>query len=126
MYSLKSLLLAGLGLYVESAATANQDPKFACAQLPRSLQLQNTTILSVSYVTANSTVSTAGSCQSNATISSNLCRIYAQVNTSSTSETKFEMWLPDEYYGRFITLGNGGLGGCTFFNEPSSLSQRAH
>jgi feruloyl esterase len=120
MHSLQSVL--GLGLYLNSA-TVNQDPKFACAQLSRSLQLQNTTILSVSYVTANSTVSTAGSCQLNATVSSNLCRIYAQVNTSSTSATKFEMWLPDEYYGRFITLGNGGLAGCTFFSEPSFLAQ---
>jgi hypothetical protein len=111
--------LLGLGIYVTSASAADRDHKSACTQLAQSLKLQNTTILSVSYVEANSIVSTAGSCQSNATVSSGLCRVYAQVNTSSTSRTKFEMWLPDEYYGRFITVGNGGINGCTSLLQVS-------
>jgi feruloyl esterase len=115
MHSLQSLL--GLGLYVASTTAVDQTRKSACARLTHNLQLPNTTILSVSYVAANTTVSTAGSCQSNATVSSNLCRIYAQVNTSSTSRTKFEMWLPDEYYGRFITVGNGGINGCMSLHQ---------
>jgi feruloyl esterase len=116
--------LLGLGSYVMTyAATAVlADKKTACVQLADTLHLKNTTILSVSHVPANSTVSTAGSCQSSATVSSNLCRVYAQVNTTSTSMTKFEIWLPDEYHGRFITVGNGGLGGCTFSHQLDNFS----
>ncbi|KAF5336719.1 hypothetical protein D9758_015082 [Tetrapyrgos nigripes] len=83
-----------------------------CINLKEILHLENTTIISTLYVEANSTVNTAGSCQSRATVTSSICRVYASVNTSSTSATKFEMWLPDEWYGRFLTVGNGGFAGC--------------
>ncbi|KAJ7509453.1 tannase and feruloyl esterase [Mycena galericulata] len=56
------------------------------------LHLENTTILDVAYVAANST-------------------------TSATSAIRAEAWLPDEWYGRFLGLGNGGLGGCIFYSE---------
>lgn len=41
-----------------------------------------------------------------------VCRVAGVVNTSSTSSVAFEMWLPDTWYGRVLTAGNGGLGGC--------------
>lgn len=88
------------------------DGNASCATLQSTLQLENTTILSVSYVPANSTVMTAGTCQSSATVTTSICRVYAQVATTNSSTTKFEMWLPDEWFGRFVTVGNGGLNGC--------------
>ncbi|THU92729.1 tannase and feruloyl esterase [Dendrothele bispora CBS 962.96] len=83
-----------------------------CYNLKNKLHLENTTIISATYVEPNSTVNTAGSCQSNATVTSSICRVYASVNTSSISSTKFELWLPDKWYGRFLTVGNGGFAGC--------------
>ncbi|KNZ74678.1 putative feruloyl esterase B-2 [Termitomyces sp. J132] len=34
------------------------------------------------------------------------------MNTTSTSAVHAEAWLPDTWFGRFLGLGNGGLGGC--------------
>ena len=79
-----------------------------------SLSLENTTILSASYVTAGSNISTPGSCQSSAISTVDVCRVYGVVNTTSDSAVKFEIWLPDIWYGRFLGVGNGGLGGCKF------------
>ncbi|KAG7052056.1 tannase and feruloyl esterase [Colletotrichum scovillei] len=45
-------------------------------------------------------------------VSVNLCRITAQVPTSNRSGFWFEAWLPEDWSGRFLATGNGGLGGC--------------
>lgn len=44
-----------------------------------------------------------------------VCRVSGTITTSSTSSVAFEMWLPDTWYGRVLTGGNGGLGGCKHF-----------
>ena len=41
-----------------------------------------------------------------------ICRVQGVITTSSTSSVKFDMWLPDVWYGRLLFTGNGGLGGC--------------
>ncbi|KAJ7479847.1 hypothetical protein FB451DRAFT_1239987 [Mycena latifolia] len=51
------------------------------------------------------------SCLSTATTAP-LCRVQFYTNTSKTSGIYGEAWLPDEWYGRFMGLGNGGLSGC--------------
>ncbi|KAJ7031945.1 tannase and feruloyl esterase [Mycena alexandri] len=71
-----------------------------CLALGNSLQLENTTILDVSYIAAPTNVSTLGSCQSSAPVTAApLCCVYFA-------------WLPDTWFGRFLGLGNGGLNGC--------------
>lgn len=82
-----------------------------CANL-KGLRLENTTIFGADHVPAGSNVTTPGTCQSSAIVSSALCRVQAIVATTSTSSVHFEAWLPDEYFGRFLGLGNGGLNGC--------------
>ncbi|GAA5990883.1 hypothetical protein JCM10908_000063 [Rhodotorula pacifica] len=43
------------------------------------------------------------------------CRFGAYIHTSNTSKVQFEVWLPDEWSGRFSTVGNGGdAGGVNF------------
>ncbi|KIJ49733.1 hypothetical protein M422DRAFT_74475 [Sphaerobolus stellatus SS14] len=91
------------------AITFGQD---RCLALQKSLALENTTILEVQYLLAGTNISTPGTCQSTAPVSTDLCRLYAVTNTTTQSVIHFEMWLPDEWYGRFLGLGNGGLGGC--------------
>ncbi|GLB45545.1 putative tannase and feruloyl esterase [Lyophyllum shimeji] len=39
------------------------------------------------------------------------------VNTTSTSSVFAEAWLPDTWYGRFLAVGNGGLGGCVDYQN---------
>lgn len=83
-----------------------------CAALKHSLRLENTTIIDAAHVSAKSNVTTPGTCQSSAAVTSALCRVQAVVNTSSTSAVHFEVWMPDQWFGRFLGLGNGGLAGC--------------
>ncbi|KAJ7336236.1 tannase and feruloyl esterase [Mycena albidolilacea] len=84
----------------------------ACLALKSSLNVENTTIIDVSYVRAGSKVATLGTCAKRADVSVPLCRVQFFTNTTTTSVVHGEAWLPDEWYGRFLGLGNGGLGGC--------------
>ncbi|KAJ7871715.1 tannase and feruloyl esterase [Mycena olivaceomarginata] len=84
----------------------------ACLALKSSLNVENTTIIDVSYVPAGSKVATLGTCAERADVSVSVCRVQFFTNTTTTSVVHGEAWLPDEWYGRFLGLGNGGLGGC--------------
>ncbi|KAJ7857316.1 tannase and feruloyl esterase [Mycena olivaceomarginata] len=88
----------------------------ACLALRSSLNLENTTIIDVSYVPAGSKVTTLGTCAKTAHVSAPLCRVQFFTNTTTTSVVHGEAWLPDEWYGRFLGLGNGGLGGCIAYS----------
>ncbi|KAJ7487257.1 tannase and feruloyl esterase [Mycena galericulata] len=78
----------------------------------KSLQLENTTILDVTYFPLPATVPTLGTCQSTATTTVPLCRVQFHTHTSDTSGIRAEAWLPNEWYGRFMGVGNRGLDGC--------------
>ncbi|KAJ7487826.1 tannase and feruloyl esterase [Mycena latifolia] len=88
-----------------------------CLALKSSLALENTTVLDVSYVTAGSTVKPHGTCVQKAHVNAPLCRVQFSTTTSPTSSIRAEAWLPDEWYGRFMGVGNGGLAGCIAYNE---------
>lgn len=45
-------------------------------------------------------------------IHKDMCRIALVVSTSDTSQVSIETWLPRDWSGRFLSTGNGGLGGC--------------
>jgi feruloyl esterase len=45
-------------------------------------------------------------------VSANLCRIALSVKTSNDSSIAFEAWLPENWTGRFLATGNGGIDGC--------------
>ncbi|KAF7350373.1 Carboxylic ester hydrolase [Mycena venus] len=83
-----------------------------CLSLKSSLNIENTTIIDVSYVPAGSKVVTLGACAKTAEVNTPLCRVQFFTNTTDTSVVHGEAWLPDEWYGRFLGIGNGGLGGC--------------
>ncbi|KAJ7493779.1 tannase and feruloyl esterase [Mycena latifolia] len=84
-----------------------------CLALQQTLRLENTTNLNVTYIDAPTNVTTPGSCQSTAPLTSApLCRVQFVIATTSTSAVHAEAWLPDTWFGRFMGIGNGGLGGC--------------
>jgi feruloyl esterase len=89
----------------------------ACARLT-SLTLENTTILSASYVPVGTNITLPGACGPDTTMNTaaDVCRVYGMVNTTADSAVEFEIWLPDTWYGRFLAVGNGGLGGCKRFH----------
>jgi feruloyl esterase len=41
-----------------------------------------------------------------------ICRLSLNVTTSPSSMTVMEAWLPENWTGRFLSVGNGGFGGC--------------
>ncbi|CAI6339933.1 unnamed protein product [Periconia digitata] len=49
---------------------------------------------------------------SSTTTTNDLCRIIVNVTTSASSTNRIEAWLPDNWNGRFLATGNGGIGGC--------------
>lgn len=49
-------------------------------------------------------------------VSVNLCRVALSIPTSNRSSVVFELWLPEDWSGRFLATGNGGIDGCEFFS----------
>ncbi|KAG6889897.1 hypothetical protein C0992_003690 [Termitomyces sp. T32_za158] len=113
---LRTLLGHFFLLTVKQAVSVENEQTNACAALV-DLRLENTTILSAGHVLGPVNVSTPGSCQSQALVSSSLCRVQFVINTTSTSAVHAEAWLPDTWFGRFLGLGNGGLGGCVDYTN---------
>lgn len=110
--ALRTLLVYSILLTGKQVVSAeNNKKKDPCARLV-DLHLENTTILSAGHVSGPVNVSTPGSCQSQALVSSSLCRVQFVIDTTTTSAVHAEAWLPDIWFGRFLGLGNGGLGGC--------------
>ena len=72
------------------------------------------TLLGATYYPANTTVDITTN--QSAIDVANLpafCRLQLQItiNTTATSTCYTEVWLPDEWNGRFLAVGNGGLAG---------------
>lgn len=112
------LLLAPLALFPYVAIAAPQTFLTTPTRLAHPcdslihLKVENATILKAEYVPAGSKTQVPGSCQSEALNLVDLCRVYGLIETSASSEVKFEVWLPDTWYGRVLSTGNGGLNGC--------------
>ncbi|XPS72599.1 Feruloyl esterase [Ascochyta lentis] len=92
-----------------------------CASFIDTLVVPNGTVLSTDYVTANTTLQFPNSdptCgRASQTVSANLCRVSLNVSTSARSGLRMEAWLPEEWTGRFLSTGNGGLGGCIQYED---------
>lgn len=104
------------GLYVSNASSV-------CSSLATKISNPNVTINFIDYVPAgtNLTFDNSGnlsSCaQTNLVASNDLCRIAMKVETSNISEITLETWLPSNWTGRFLSTGNGGLGGCIQYTD---------
>ncbi|KAJ7848597.1 tannase and feruloyl esterase [Mycena olivaceomarginata] len=111
---LSKLLTTGLLL----SGWHQREQRAKCLSLKSSLTLENTTILDASYVGARSTVQPHGNCGvPKASVNAPLCRVQFSTNTTSSSSIRAEAWLPDEWYGRFLAVGNAGLGGCIAYRD---------
>ncbi|KAL3493953.1 putative feruloyl esterase B-1 [Aspergillus germanicus] len=94
-----------------------------CESLRPKIQAPNVHVHSVTYVPIGANISMANvpaTCSSAAdeTVSTfEFCRVALNVTTSSSSQIFMEAWLPRNYTGRFLSTGNGGLGGCIQYSD---------
>lgn len=122
MVRLHNLLLSGLAP-IAFAAADNTTASFEerCRNLPSSLKIRNANSTTAQFVAAGTTLNfpnadpSCGRASQNVTV--DLCRVITQVATSARSGIKMEAWLPVDWSGRFLSTGNGGLGGCIQFED---------
>ncbi|KAF5679224.1 tannase feruloyl esterase [Fusarium heterosporum] len=113
------LLLTGLS----STSSASLSPGFIedCESLGQRAHLQNATIHASEAVQAGTNLTFpfyhATCSPTSQVVTSDICRLSFDVATSDNSSVRFEAWLPREWSGRFLGVGNGGLGGCFKYND---------
>jgi len=100
------------------------DPKTACASIAQSFQsTQDVTVNFARYVSAgtNLTFEQDGSLATcdrpSQVVPADLCRIAMLVKTSHISNITLEAWLPTNWTGRFLSIGNGGVSGCIQYED---------
>ncbi|KAH7371519.1 Tannase/feruloyl esterase [Pyrenochaeta sp. MPI-SDFR-AT-0127] len=119
--SLLNAALVFLAQVVGGQAAPVDFPK-QCADLASSLKIQDGTISFTQFVPANTSLAlppTAPSCNQPAAqfVSVDLCRVGLNITTSTRSSLRMEAWLPLNWTGRFLSIGNGGLGGCITYED---------
>ncbi|CAI9636848.1 tannase and feruloyl esterase [Alternaria burnsii] len=50
-------------------------------------------------------------------VSGDLCRMTLEIKTSRISKIAFEAWFPEDWSGRFLATGNGGIDGCIKYED---------
>lgn len=104
--------------FLTLGAAASQQDAFQskCADFANKIDLPDVTVNLVNYVPGGANLSLPDnppSCgEASQAVTSDICRIAMAVSTSDKSQITLEAWLPREYTGRFLSTGNGGLGGC--------------
>ncbi|KAL1743536.1 Tannase/feruloyl esterase [Schizophyllum fasciatum] len=113
-------VLAGAFALLRSAY-AQGDFAANCSSLIDQIKLENVTVQATEFVAAgtNVSVTVAASCGSPSfqVVSTDLCRATLEVATSDRSGIRMEAWFPQNYTGRFLSTGNGGMGGCIQYSD---------
>lgn len=109
-------------LALGSVAVASQDAfQSKCTSFASKIDLPDVTVNFVNYVPGGTNLSLPDNpenCgEASRQVASDICRVAMAVATSDKSEITLEAWLPRNYTGRFLSTGNGGLGGCTSFSH---------
>lgn len=111
--------LASLSLFVLSPLVAGS-PEFEkkCLSFQPEKFVPGATRNVLQYVAANTTLSfpdNVASCnRGTQAVAANVCRVALSIKTSKQSNITFEAWLPENWSGRFLAAGNGGIDGCTY------------
>lgn len=78
------------------------------------------------YVPANTTLTfpdnVAACNRGSQAVTANICRVALSIKTSDRSNITFEAWLPENWSGRFLATGNGGIDGCIKYEDLAYTS----
>ena len=114
--SLKATLLGASPAlaYPQARGTANFNSE--CADLASSLEIDGGVVHTAEFVAAGTNFSAPVYDQTCAAagqvVQADMCRVALYVATSERSGFNMEAWLPSNWTGRFVAVGNGGLNGC--------------
>ena len=90
----------------------------SCAALVKSISIENVTVNFADFVPSGTNLTFPDSdptcTRPFQVVFVDLCRVNMNVSTSNMSGIILEAWLPKNWTGRFLSTGNGGLGGCRF------------
>ncbi|KAJ6072816.1 hypothetical protein N7467_010901 [Penicillium canescens] len=124
MTRLSALPLLALG----SLALASQDAfKSKCAKFADQINIPNVKVNFAEFVQGGTNLSLPDNPTScgvfSQVVSVDLCRVAMAVSTSNSSEITLEAWFPEEYKGRFLSTGNGGISGCIQYYDLAYTAQ---
>lgn len=92
-----------------------------CSALASKLKIPGGVVSFTDFVPANTTLDFPESdptcTRPSQAVSVNLCRVGLNITTSERSSIRMEAWLPETWTGRFLSTGNGGLGGCIQYED---------
>ncbi|KAK1516963.1 feruloyl esterase B [Colletotrichum costaricense] len=113
MFAAVSLVIAVLlALATPSEATFQSD----CLALTPQTTVVNSTAQEISHVETGTNLTFPEqdpSCgRGSQVVRTNLCRVAMNITTSSRSQIVAEVWLPEKWNGRMVTVAGGGLDGC--------------
>ena len=120
----RALFAATVGAFA-SASTIQQAPKCSAD----SIQLPEVSIDHVEHLPSGrniplpDTVNSCGGASYSANTTSDLCRVVMNIPTTNTSSIRVEAWLPDNWNGRFLATGGGGIGGCIDYDTMQNGAQ---
>ncbi|KAH7349062.1 Tannase/feruloyl esterase [Pyrenochaeta sp. MPI-SDFR-AT-0127] len=121
------MILFTLGVFSNLIALGNtlkpgsDDFSKQCSSVAGKLRIPNSSISFANYVTAGTTLQFPGNdptcTRTSQAVSADICRIGLNITTSASSGLRMEAWLPRNWTGRFLSVGNGGLGGCIQYED---------
>jgi feruloyl esterase len=110
-----------IGIAASASPFANNCQSFE----PETL-VTNATRAELSYVSSGTNLTfpdNDASCnRASQVVRANLCRIALHINTTSRSSIVLEMWMPEEWNGRLVTVGGGGIDGCVHYEDLAYAS----
>ncbi|KAL0058752.1 hypothetical protein AAF712_014560 [Marasmius tenuissimus] len=111
---------------LQLASSFNFEAACALSNLSNTRFSNKTTLFDASLVSAGSTLQfpdTDASCAATPqSVVADMCRITMLVETSESSSINMEAWLPRNWTGRFLSLGNSALGGCIGYEDLAYTS----
>ncbi|KAF7531804.1 hypothetical protein G7054_g8540 [Neopestalotiopsis clavispora] len=114
-----SLILAVAA--VGAVALGNQTFESTCLSFVPEASIWNSTRTQLQYVPAGTNLTfpdnDATCSRGSQVVSVDLCRIALLVPMSNRSSITLELWLPEQWTGRTLATGNGGIDGCIKYED---------